>query len=48
MDGVNFAILFNERGKIDNGDVDKRIDSIIAKVKKWSTRLKKDEYDHKD
>lgn len=44
-DGINYAILFNERGKIGNGDVDKRINSIIDQITDWSTDLSKDDYE---
>jgi hypothetical protein len=34
-DGINFAVIFNERGKVDNGDVDKRIDAVVDRIVEW-------------
>lgn len=46
-DGINYAILFNERGKIDNGEVDKRINAIVDKINRWSVNLISDDYEFK-
>ena len=45
-DGINYAVLFNERGKIGNGAIDKRLNAIVDRVNNWSTALVEDNYEH--
>lgn len=45
-DGVNYAVLFNERGKLGNGKIDKRINALVNQVSNWSTILIEDNYDY--